>query len=381
MKQDFEQKEEARDGVLPHSTLQQCDGGDKNDHDHHEDKTVIDRSSSSSSTWTEFVCGDEKEFDDDDDTGDESIGDDDDDDGNHNKEEENRLWHSWWPYKTTASDPYVIRWNVLTCHIFLYQTWVALLLAILGDTMKNSTMIWIRCNFWFHVIYTFCYASFLYLYIVAPPAPNTFVITGIFLYFCGYSIFLVLFGLEWANPDRHLQTQVDITVAAAEEEDESTTRVIDALYVSGSMAFLIGSKFLVYGSYEGTTKTNTTWWVPLPWRHDAAVFWGSVCFWIGSVFFSVDSSLLVNHHRHDDDDDDDDDDETPSSFKLLATGASPLLVAGLASFAVGRIFFVWGSTNMEIGVWLQRKNQDERCMDNKSWSRTKKQKTIGQAYL
>jgi hypothetical protein len=73
--------------------------------------------------------------------------------------------------------------------------------------------------------------------------------------------------------------------------------------------------FLVFGTFDKRCYKI--------WRRSSALFWGSMSFLVGSVFFSVDSIFLVNSG-----------DDTRFA----------LLVAGLTVFSIGRAFFLCGST-------------------------------------
>jgi hypothetical protein len=179
---------------------------------------------------------------------------------------------------------------IFSASLFLQMTIAALILAA---TRTSSPLGWILPNLIFQILYTVCYALFLCIYAVMKEPPGAAYITGVALYFVGYGILLVMFILQWC---------------------EMTGNNTVVLYAAGSVSFLIGSVFLVYGTFYKRCY--------IIWRKPSALFWGSVSFLVGSVFFSVDSIFLVNSG----------DDER------LA-----LLVAGFAAFSIGRGYFLWGS--------------------------------------
>jgi hypothetical protein len=193
--------------------------------------------------------------------------------------------------KLSPADISIARYNVAAAHLFLQMTMASLILAA---TRTKGRLGWILPNLIFHILYTLCYALFLCIYAVSKEPPGAAYVTGVALYFVGYGLFLVMFILQWCS------------------KTGNNTLV---LYVAGSVSFLVGSMFLVYGTFYKRCYTI--------WSKSSALFWGSVSFLVGSIFFSVDSIFLVN--SGDD-----------ARFALL--------VAGLTVFSIGRAFFLCGST-------------------------------------
>jgi lipid-A-disaccharide synthase-like uncharacterized protein len=193
--------------------------------------------------------------------------------------------------KLSPDDISVDRYSVAAAHLFLYMTMSSLILAA---TRTNGRLGWILPNLIFHILYTLCYALFLCIYAVSKKPPGAAYVSGVALYFVGYGLFLVMFILQWCS------------------KTGNNTLVP---YAAGSTSFLIGSMFLVYGTFHKRCYTI--------WRKSSSLFWGSVSFLVGSVFFSVDSIFLVNS-------------EDDVRFALL--------VAGLTVFSIGRAFFLCGST-------------------------------------
>merc|ERR1712130_684565 len=101
---------------------------------------------------------------------------------------------------------------------------------------------------------------------------------------------------------------------------------LNTCYVLGSVLFLVGSVFLV-------TATSVPAYACSPLSKSGSLFWGSVCFLMGSIAFTYDSVMHYNP----------------------GTPAMPWLTkGGYSVFIAGRFYFVWGSLTPDCGVLLQR---------------------------
>jgi drug/metabolite transporter (DMT)-like permease len=139
-------------------------------------------------------------------------------------------------------------------------------------------------------------------------------VLGILFYFFGYTLFLVFYSI--------------INAGTAEGTEEC--------YLLGSLCFLVGSIALVAATLPSRQASKY-----LPVSKGASLFWGSVCFFIGSVFFTWDAVQVVH-----------------------GDGYTPWLTkAGYAVFILGRLYFVWGSTTPEVGFLLRPMRTARRPSD------------------
>ena len=219
------------------------------------------------------------------------------------------LWFDMSKATTARTSIWIVRYGVICSHIFLFMTIAALALASLH--MFSSPGVWLIPNLIFNGIYTVCYASFLVLYYVYDSPSPTFVI-GVALYFVGYALFFLLFALLML-------------------ENKSTVSIF---YVSASVSFTIGSVVLVHATVpldmQGLKRFN-------PFRKISSLFWGSCFFFTGSLAFTVDSTLPL------------------LLISLDSNVSFSLILTGLAAFAVGRGFFLHGSTTEECDMFFRNR--------------------------
>ena len=181
------------------------------------------------------------------------------------------------------------RFGMACAWLFFIQTAMQLL-AILPDEKWsiNDPM-----NTAFNVDYSILYAAFLLAYVElgSKLRPHWTYTSGVFLYFLGYVLFACLYAGAGGGA---------------------------GLYHGGSWLFLVGSVLLMYA----TRCDNYN-----PLRKGSALFWGSTCFFLGSVMFAIDAASLGN----------------PRANSII----------GLVLFVLGRLFFVRGSQTARCGVFFQ----------------------------
>jgi len=191
------------------------------------------------------------------------------------------------------------RYTVACCQIYVAFTITQLLLALFEPPSS------VAAQQWFNSIYSFTYLSFLVSYTYLQKKPAMAYMAGVFLYFLGYATFLLFY-----------------TMSSAGKSDG-----LEACYLTGSLLFLTGSVSLVAATLPPMQLAKLS-----PFTVGASLFWGSVSFLIGSVAFTWDAARVIG-----------------------GNGYTPWLTkAGYAVFIVGRVYFVWGSVNPDVGIFLQR---------------------------
>jgi len=145
-----------------------------------------------------------------------------------------------------------------------------------------------RLNQMGNFFFSLCYMAFLAVYCFTTNKPPWKYALGVLLYTVGYIVFAAIYS-EAPEPE--------------------------ALYHLGSWLFLIGSVFLMSATYPSKLKHYA------PHLIEAELFWGSTMFFIGSACFAYDALGFGDLFG-----------ESLSNVQL-----------GLATFVVGRLFFLRGS--------------------------------------
>eukprot|EP00931_Biecheleriopsis_adriatica_P100849 TRINITY_DN7608_c0_g1_i1.p1 TRINITY_DN7608_c0_g1~~TRINITY_DN7608_c0_g1_i1.p1 ORF type:complete len:398 (+),score=49.40 TRINITY_DN7608_c0_g1_i1:39-1232(+) len=190
------------------------------------------------------------------------------------------------------------RYGVLCSWMFFLQT-VGQLLSFCAWETAGNTLLNQACN----SVYATCYLSFILTYCVVPTRPGLKYTAGIFMYLIGYILFLAIYS-------------------------DRASQFVHALYILGCLAFLSGSSLLIIACYP-PHRNDTVCQRFSPVQLQSSLFWGSVCFFIGSVIFLIDS--------------------------LGFGSASRNGVFGLAVFAVGRVQFLRGSQTARCSIWLMQR--------------------------
>lgn len=184
---------------------------------------------------------------------------------------------------------YMERYGMLCAWLFFVQTFGQLLSAQLE--WSQHTPFNVACN----VVYSVTYLSFLVAYGVMMTPPDTRYVLGVTLYFLGYAVFLGLY----------LRAHFGLLGWGGE------------LYHLGSWLFLGGSALLLLATVPPEPAKGAG---PRfsPHLLGASLWWGSFMFFVGSACFCADAA----------------------GFGLVGGGN---VLAGLATFTIGRVFFVRGS--------------------------------------
>mmetsp|Transcript_9343 Transcript_9343/g.21226 ORF Transcript_9343/g.21226 Transcript_9343/m.21226 type:complete len:347 (+) Transcript_9343:111-1151(+) len=205
----------------------------------------------------------------------------------------------------------VVRYTLLCCWIFFWQTLVQTFLTIFPTDNSNGS----KAHLGFNLVYSVTYVSFCLLYVVMIRRPSVFYMAGVALYTCGYITFAAYFSL----------------VLGEDRQD-----LLPEFYLLGSLFFLVGSVSLVIATAP-VQKDD----VRSPFSKGAAVFWGCVSFLLGSIGFTVDAGNVI-------------------------TGGDYNQGIGIASymiFFIGRFYFVWGSTTPECGFFFRQQTVKKRNSD------------------
>ena len=175
---------------------------------------------------------------------------------------------------------YMDRFGMICAWLFFIQS----LLQLISFTEEWS------CNKDMNLVFNTDYSALYFIFLLAyfelgTNRPHWTYILGVVLYFVGYVSFMFLYA--------------DVGDAKA-------------LYRGGSWLFLIGSLFLMYATALNRIQEYN------PFSKSSALFWGSSCFFLGSLFFVIDADSYGFGEREN-------------------------VIVGFVLFTIGRIFFVRGS--------------------------------------
>lgn len=187
----------------------------------------------------------------------------------------------WNLRKSLVTSSNMETFGMVSSWLFFIQT----LLQLFAILPKEKWVFHDLMNTAFYVVYCILHAVFLFAYLElgSKLRPHWTYISGTFIYFLGYIIFTALYaGVEGA----------------------------DELYYGGTWLFVFGSVLFMYATRCDNYKLN-------PMCKQNACFWGSACFFLGSIMFAIDASSLGNSRTN--------------------------VMVGLVLFVLGRIFFVRGS--------------------------------------
>lgn len=199
--------------------------------------------------------------------------------------------------------PWMDRYGMFAAWLFFWQTLLSAISCCFGfagfgwpfDALMNIVFC---CN------YVWVFASFLYLFCWMPEPPVTSFIVGVFFYFAGFGTFI---GVYWP------------AVAAS---------TVGILYKLGSLFFVLGSAFLMHGTWPGCKRRILA-------SAGGASFWGSSCFLLGSLLFMANS---------------------------LGAGPAAFVPAGLLIFTLGRVCFIRGSQTPRCDALFRRPAVKPRLM-------------------
>lgn len=195
----------------------------------------------------------------------------------------------------------MVRYTMMCCWMYFIMTAISFGYAIEpppGDhTATHHGII-------FNSLYTATYASFVLSYMLLYKKPAMAYSWGVKLYMIGYAAFTIFYAVSLAKL--------------------STTA--NYFYLLGSVLFLVGSAFLLAAT--APVPGGAGKWSPVD--IGGSLFWGSITFFIGSVAFTADAIQVVSGKEY---------------TKWLA-------IAGNAIFVVGRLYFIWGSSTGEVGVFF-----------------------------
>ena len=212
------------------------------------------------------------------------------------------------------------RYGVATGWIFFVTTAAQLISAACFFAINSEL------NMWGNLMYSVLYLSFLIAYALLKVKPSASYVGGVFLYTLGYIVFLVIYIFA-AKP------YVKDAVFSVEAQPQ-----FDSLsYHLGSWFFLLGSVLLLVATKPAAGESYS------PVSKGASLFYGSLCFLLGSIIFAVDASGVL------------------SSWE----GSAYLVAGGLGMFLPGRFFFLWGSTTMRSGFCCGKIEVADEPMDER----------------
>jgi len=219
----------------------------------------------------------------------------------------------WLSYRGHNEDEHFVdslhmeRYGMLCGWLFFILT--GLQLAAL---MMQHPLI-VELNLAANTIYTLTYGSFLVAYAKMEHHPEWGYILGVACYLFGYAVFLTYYV--------HILAQQEVS---------------NAWYFNGSLAFLLGSVFLVQVTGPRHFKDFS------PIDGGAALWWGSFLFLAGSIAFEADSATVGMLYKH---------------------GNENKGLFGLVVFLIGRVFFIRGSRTDRCNIFFcatQKHEEDPR---------------------
>lgn len=228
----------------------------------------------------------------------------------------------------------IARWGVLCAWIFLFQTLVSLFIS---SAQSSGTVISL-ISLGFQAVYTSTYMSFLVIYARMNVMPPKDYVAGVALYTFGYACFLALYAMSLLDAD-----------------SEDASLKLQVLYVSGSLLFLTGSAALLKATNPPPIQMlfkNLSILQGLHLRYavfdqQTSLFWGSTMFFLGSGCFTLDSAWGLLHAE-----------SQPEHLGLICA------ILGYSTFAVGRVYFLCGSTTKDCNVLFLSGPWQKSCLGN-----------------
>jgi len=200
----------------------------------------------------------------------------------------------WGSISNFVQSKGMTRFSVFWCWMFFLMT--SLQMVDILEPVVNCLM---------NTVYSLVYLAFYTAYFFTRRMPAKAYSAAIGVYTLGYSTFAGYFlqtmGFNYFGGD------------------------VRATYMVGASFFTCGSIMLTLATIprHGTSCS--------PWRHEASLFWGSLGFLAGCMFFITDASIVA----------------TGGDYNYFT------LRVGYGFFVIGRLYFLWGTTTQDVNIWLR----------------------------
>jgi hypothetical protein len=234
-------------------------------------------------------------------------------------------WHDetgtmlgWWAETNGARHDWIWKKDVglaSTAHHFVHSIWMArftilvVCFVFLGTAVQSGLAIWPlgdignKVNLALMSMYGLLFGSFFPAYWFMYQRPTHVYMFGMFFFTVGYMIFAAYYGTIIYN------------VASASV----------VLYISGALFFAIASLCLVLATWPKGSDTSVSLF-----KKEAALFWGSALFLIGSVAFTIDAVYVLSGQDY----------------------TQWLGIAGNVLFDIGLFYFLWACTTPDVGFFV-----------------------------